>query len=37
MDLLKELQLDVPFISLLEGKKFHGTLTLNENDVNFAP
>ncbi|MFN3555647.1 MAG: hypothetical protein ACK4VN_06770 [Bacteroidales bacterium] len=32
--MFRELNLDVPFISVLEGKKYHGTKTLNEDEVN---
>lgn len=33
--MFRELNLDVPFISVREGKKYHGTRTLNEDDVNY--
>ena len=33
--MFRELKMDVPFISVLEGKKFSGTRTLNENEVNY--
>ena len=33
--IFNELKLDVPFISVLEGKKYSGTHILNENDVNY--
>ena len=35
MEAFKELGLDVPFISLMEGKKTSITRTLNENEVNY--
>lgn len=35
MAMFRELKMDVPFISLLEGKKYHSTRTLNEDNVNY--
>jgi hypothetical protein len=33
--MFRDLELEVPFISVLEGKKFSGTRTLNEDEVNY--
>ena len=35
MEMFRELKMDVPFISLLEGKKFYRTRTFNEDEVNY--
>ena len=33
----EDLETDLPFISLLDGCKFSGTVTRNENEVNYLP